>query len=88
MAGASEDATDAAIRLCLRLMKRQAFIDGNKRAAVIFRNHVLVSRGEGILAVPEQNVPEFREMLAGYYEGALDEDEMAVFARKAGLRAF
>ena len=83
-----EDAVDAAIRLCLRLMKRQAFIDGNKRTAVIFCNHILVSRGEGILAIPEQNVPEFRQMLVGYYDGSIGENELAHFVRKTGLRSF
>ncbi len=38
---------DKAIPLCLHTMKTQVFIDGNKRAAVIFANHFLIARGQG-----------------------------------------
>lgn len=47
-------------------MKAQIFTDGNKRASVIFANHYLISRGGGMLIIPE--VPEFKKMLVAYYE--------------------
>ena len=50
----NEETVDIAIRLCLFAMKAQVFIDGNKRAAVIFANHYLISRGEGLLVIPEK----------------------------------
>ena len=60
---------DKAIRLCLYTMKSQIFLDGNKRAAVIYANHYLIAHGQGILVIPEANVPEFKKLLVAYYEG-------------------
>ncbi len=61
-------AIDKAIDLCLYCMKAQLFNDGNKRAAVIFANHFLISNGEGLLVIPERSVSEFKTMLVDYYE--------------------
>ena len=47
----------------------QIFIDGNKRASVIFANHYLISHGQGFLVVPEEHVPEFKQKLVAFYEG-------------------
>lgn len=63
------DIVDKAIELCLYCMKTQVFNDGNKRAAVIFANHYLISNGAGFMVIPENNVPEFKKMLVDYYEG-------------------
>lgn len=63
---------DIAIRLCLYCMKTQIFNDGNKRAAVIFANHFLISKGEGLLVIPEQEVSTFKRLLVKYYEGTDD----------------
>lgn len=59
---------DKAVELCLYTMKSQIFNDGNKRAAVIFANHFLISRGEGFIVIPEEDVPAFKRMLVEYYE--------------------
>ncbi len=59
---------DVAIELCLYCMKKQLFIDGNKRAAVIFANHYLISKGQGLLVIPSDDVPEFKSLLVKYYE--------------------
>ena len=69
IADQDEDAIDIAIKLCLYCMKTQIFLDGNKRAAVIFANHYLISHGGGFLVIPEKEVPEFKHLLAKYYEG-------------------
>jgi prophage maintenance system killer protein len=60
---------DVAIELCLYAMKTQVFIDGNKRAAVIWANHYLIAHGQGFLVIPEEHVPEFKKLLVKYYEG-------------------
>lgn len=60
---------EVAIRLCLYCMKTQIFNDGNKRTAVIFANHYLISKGRGLLVIPESHVPEFKRLLVSYYEG-------------------
>ena len=62
------DAIDIAIKLCLYCMKTQIFLDGNKRASVIFANHYLISHGGGFLVIPEKEVPEFKNLLVKYYE--------------------
>ncbi|MDO5574106.1 MAG: Fic family protein [bacterium] len=60
---------DIAIELCLYCMKTQIFIDGNKRASVIFANQYLIANGQGFLVIPEKEVPEFKQLLVKYYEG-------------------
>lgn len=60
---------DIAINLCMYCMKTQIFIDGNKRASVIFANHYLISHGQGFLVIPEEHVPEFKKKLVAFYEG-------------------
>ncbi len=59
---------DIAIELCMYSMKTQVFIDGNKRASVIFANHYLIAHGQGLLVIPEEHVPEFKKKLVEYYE--------------------
>lgn len=65
----SDEAINTAIKLCLYCMKTQIFLDGNKRASVIFANHYLISHGGGFLVIPEKEVPEFKRLLVKYYEG-------------------
>lgn len=62
------DVIDIAVRICLYCMKKQIFLDGNKRASVIFANHYLISHGQGFLVIPEQAVPDFKKLLVEYYE--------------------
>ena len=64
-----QEGIDIAIELCLYAMKTQIFIDGNKRASVIFANHYLIAHGQGFLVIPEEHVPEFKRLLVRYYEG-------------------
>ncbi|MCQ2406565.1 MAG: cell filamentation protein Fic [Oscillospiraceae bacterium] len=63
------DTIDIAIELCMYCMKTQIFIDGNKRASVIYANHYLIAHGNGFLVIPEAHVPEFKKKLVAYYEG-------------------
>ena len=83
----NEDDIDAAIRLCLYAMKTQVFIDGNKRAAVIFANHYLIAHANGLLVIPETNVPEFKRLLVEYYEGA-DEAIIMSFLKQKCWKTF
>lgn len=59
---------EIAIELLLYVMKKQLFLDGNKRTAVIFANHYLVSRGMGLIVIPSELVSEFKTRLINYYE--------------------
>lgn len=65
----SDEVINTAIKLCLYCIKTQIFLDGNKRASVIFANHYLISHGGGFLVIPEKEVPEFKRLLVKYYEG-------------------
>ena len=76
-----KDDVDTAIRLCLFTMKTQVFIDGNKRAAVIFANHYLISQGAGLLVIPEKGVPKFKKLLVKYYEDD-DVEKISAFLKE------
>lgn len=71
--GRNIDSVDIAIELLLYIMKKQIFIDGNKRTSVIFSNHYLVSKGKGIIVIPAELTKEFKDLLIPYYEGKDDE---------------
>ena len=60
---------DKAIELLLYTMKKQIFIDGNKRTSVIYSNHYLISKGKGIIVIPAELTNEFKDLLIPYYEG-------------------
>lgn len=71
---------DKAIELLLYIMKKQIFIDGNKRTAVIFANQYLISKGKGIITIPVELAEEFKNLLIPYYEGK-DEIEIKKFLK-------
>ena len=81
------DAVGTAIKLCLYCMKAQIFNDGNKRAAVIFANHFMIGKGQGLLVIPQEHVPEFKRLLVAYYEN-LDKGEITTFMRTLCWRTF
>ena len=82
-----KDHIDTAIDLCLYCMKSQIFIDGNKRASVIFANHYLISKGQGFLVIPEKYVPEFKKLLVEFYEG-MDKGILVRFLKDKCWRNF
>lgn len=59
---------DKSIELLLFATKGQLFIDGNKRTALIFANHYLISHGLGLLVIPENKVDQYKKLLIEYYE--------------------
>ena len=77
------DIVDKAIELLLFVMKKQIFIDGNKRTAVIFANHVLISKAKGLIVIPNDKVEEYKKLLIAYYEGK-DEKSIKDFLKKFG----
>ncbi len=81
------DDIDTSIRLCLYTMKTQVFLDGNKRAAVIFANHFLIAHGQGFLVIPEEHVSEFKKLLVAYYEGT-DAGIIAAFLKENCWKTF
>ncbi len=75
------DDVDRAIELLLYTMKKQVFIDGNKRTSVIFSNHYLISKGKGIIAIPAELTEQFKDLLIPYYEGK-DEKQIKKFIKE------
>jgi len=71
----------AAITLLLYVMRRQIFLDGNKRTAVLAANHYLIARAAGLLIIPEPLVPDFKKLLVAYYESG-DETMIGEFLRR------
>lgn len=76
-----DEPINIAIKLCLYCMKTQVFLDGNKRASVIFANHYLIAHGGGFLVIPEKEVLKFKQLLVEYYEGA-DRAVIAAFMKE------
>lgn len=77
----NQNPIDTAIQLCLYCMRSQIFIDGNKRASILLANHYLVSHGAGMMVVPENAVPKFKELLIEFYESN-NLEVIAEFMRK------
>lgn len=72
---------DKAIELLLYIMKKQIFIDGNKRTSIIFANHYLISKGQGIIVIPANLTNEYKKLLIDYYEGK-DSTEIKKFLKE------
>ena len=72
---------DKAIELLLYIMKKQIFIDGNKRTSIIFANHYLISKGQGIIIIPANLTNKYKKLLIDYYEGK-DSTEIKKFLKE------
>lgn len=59
---------EKSIDILLYTMRTQAFIDGNKRTAVIIANHFLIQHGAGLITIPAELVPRFKKLLVKFYE--------------------
>ena len=77
------DDIDKSIELLLYIMKKQIFIDGNKRTSIIFCNHYLISKGKGIIVIPADLTEKFKDLLILYYEGK-DENTIKKFIKEMG----
>ena len=75
------DDIEKATELLLYTMKKQIFIDGNKRTSVIYANHYLISKGKGIIVIPAELTEDFKNLLIPYYEGK-DETEIKTFIKE------
>ena len=75
------DDIDKAIEILLYVMKKQIFIDGNKRTAVIFANHYLISNAKGLIVIPNEKVEDYKKLLILYYEGK-DEKSIKNFLKE------
>lgn len=63
-----KEPTERAITLMLYLMRKQMFLDGNKRTSMLAGNQVMIANGCGIISVPIEHQPEFTKLLVEFYE--------------------
>ena len=47
--------TEIATDTILSVMRRQIFIDGNKRVAMLFANKIMIENGWGIIMIAQEN---------------------------------
>ena len=66
--------TETAIEVMLWIMRRQMFIDGNKRVAMLFANKIMIDNGCGIITISQENQLVFYEKLIKFYETNDNED--------------
>ena len=59
---------DKAIEALLYVKTKQLFLDGNKRTAVIFANHILIKNAAGLIVIPAEKVDDYKKLLIHYYE--------------------
>ena len=69
-----ESNTERAINMMLYLMRKQIFLDGNKRTAMLIANKIMIENGCGIISIPIDKQPEFYKLLIKYYETNNKED--------------
>ena len=66
--------TEIAIEIMLWIMRRQMFIDGNKRVGMLFANKIMIDNGCGIITISQNNQPTFFEKLIEFYESGDNAD--------------
>ena len=49
-------------------MRKQMFLDGNKRTAMLAANHFMIKNGAGIITIPIEIQAQFTKMLVEFYE--------------------
>ncbi len=74
----NKPALDIAINILLYIKKIQLCLNGNKRTAVIFANHVLIKNAAGLIVIPPELINEYKKILIVYYE---DEDKKRKIVR-------
>lgn len=63
-----ENTTERAITIMLWIMRRQMFLDGNKRTAMLFANKIMINNGCGIIQIQVDLQNEFFSKLVKFYE--------------------
>ena len=69
-----ENPTERAITLMLHCMRRQMFLDGNKRTGMLAGNHVMIANGAGIITIPIEHQRDFTALLIDFYESNKADD--------------
>ena len=73
-----QDEIEKAFQLLLYTVKKQMFLDGNKRTSVIYANHYLIGKAKGMIVIPVEKIAQYKTLLIKYYE-TNDETEIKKF---------
>lgn len=63
-----ENPTQKALELMVYIMRKQMFLDGNKRTATLCANRILITNGAGLINVKVEDINEFTTKLLKFYE--------------------
>ena len=74
IAESDKEPLDKTIETLLYVKKKQLFLNGNKRRAVILANHILIKSAAGLIVVPVKEVGEYKRLLVDYYETDKNEE--------------
>ena len=64
-------------------MRRQIFIDGNKRVGMLFANKIMIDNGCGIITISQESQPTFFEKLIKFYESSDNSDKNNGYMKQA-----
>jgi len=64
----NENKLDKCINLFCWIQRSQMFLDGNKRVANLIANREMIKNGQGIIAVPVEQIGNYFVKLINYYE--------------------
>lgn len=79
-----EEPTERAITHMLYLMRKQMFLDGNKRTSMLAANQIMIANGCGIISIPIEHQSEFTRMLVDFYESG-NMDDIKDFVYENGI---
>ena len=68
----------------LYLMRKQMFLDGNKRTAMLAANAEMIASGCGIISIPIEQQRDFMDLLIRYYESN-DMEEIKEFVYQTSI---
>lgn len=75
------DRLEAALEMFCFVARSQMFTDGNKRAAQLMCNKLMMENDIGIMSVPYEKIDAFKSLLVRFYESG-DPADMKAFFRK------
>ena len=62
------------LNIMLYCMRRQVFLNGNKRIAILAANIEMIVNGAGVIIIPVRIICDFTQLLIRFYETGVDKD--------------
>lgn len=83
--GQMPDKLEAALEMFCFVARSQMFLDGNKRAAQLMCNKIMMQNDLGIFSIPYDQIDAFKELLVKYYESNQSDHLKRFFREKCLL---